>query len=304
MAAEQFELAIVDGNRAVEQSMQRLYQRRILALAQHDRGAAGIQLNHTGRKASTDLPWLGGKPLDEEGGAWETIAPSPIAFAPDWPVPREASVEDLVLIRQQFADSARRALTAEFQVVEIHMAHGYLLHEFLSPLTNHRTDDFGGDIENRMRFPLSVAETVRDIWPDDLPVFVRVSATDWVEGGWDLEQCVELCERLKGLDIDLIDCSAGSLVQKAAMPVGPGFMTPFATAIRERVGIPTATVGLITEPVQAEQIVGTGLADAVFLARESLRDPYWPLRAARELGVDHEWPVQYERAYPRKKPRA
>jgi 2,4-dienoyl-CoA reductase-like NADH-dependent reductase (Old Yellow Enzyme family) len=276
---------------------------RIARFVREQGAAPGIQLSHGGRKASTDLPWLGGRPLEADGCGWQTVAPSPIAFAPDYPVPREATVEDLDVIRERFADGARRALAAGFQVLEIHMAHGYLLHEFLSPLTNHRTDDFGGSIENRMRFPLSVAKTVRGIWSDDLPVFVRISATDWVEGGWDLEQSLELCRRLQEIGIDLVDCSGGGLVHRAAMPVGPGFMTPFATAIRQQVGIPTSTVGLITDPVQAEQIVATGLADAVFLARESLRDPYWPMHAAKELGADHEWPVQYLRADVSPKPR-
>jgi 2,4-dienoyl-CoA reductase-like NADH-dependent reductase (Old Yellow Enzyme family) len=196
----------------------------------------------------------------------------------------------------QFAAAARRARDAGFQVMEIHLAHGYLLHEFLSPLTNLRKDEFGGNLENRMRFPLSVTRAVRDIWPQDLPVFVRISATDWVEGGWDLEQSVELCRSLKEQGIDLIDCSSAGLVHHAVVHAGPGFQTPFASAIRNEVGIATGTVGFITEPVQAEQIVATGLADAVFLGRAMLRNPYWPLEAARILKADIPWPVQYLRA--------
>jgi len=257
---------------------------------------AGIQLAHAGRKASTDLPWLGGGPLGPEHRGWQPIAPSPIPFAPGYPVPRETTVEDLDTIRQQFVDGARRAHTAGFQVIEIHMAHGYLVHEFLSPLTNHRQDEYGGSLENRMRFPLSIARAVREVWPGDLPLFARISATDWVDGGWDLAQSIELCRRLKDAGIDLIDCSGGGTVPHAVIPTGPGFQTPFATAIRQQVNIATGTVGFITNPVQAEQIIATGLADAVVLARELLRKPYWPLEAARVLGVDVSWPSQYLRA--------
>jgi 2,4-dienoyl-CoA reductase-like NADH-dependent reductase (Old Yellow Enzyme family) len=258
--------------------------------------AAGIQLAHAGRKASTDLPWLGGGPLGPEHRGWQPIAPSPIPFAPGHPVPREVTAEDLETIRRQFVDGARRAHTAGFQVIEIHMAHGYLLHEFLSPLTNHRQDAYGGSLENRMRFPLSIARAVREVWPGELPVFARISATDWVDGGWDLAQSIELCRRLKDTGIDLVDCSGGGTVPHAVIPTGPGFQTPFATAIRQQVEIATGTVGFITNPIQAEQIIATGLADAVLLAREMLRKPYWPFEAARVLGVDVPWPEQYLRA--------
>jgi 2,4-dienoyl-CoA reductase-like NADH-dependent reductase (Old Yellow Enzyme family) len=257
---------------------------------------AGIQLAHAGRKASTDLPWLGGGPLGPEHRGWQPIAPSPVPFAPGHPVPREATGEDLGTIHRQFVDGTRRAYAAGFQVIEIHMAHGYLLHEFLSPLTNHRTDEYGGSLENRMRYPVSIARAVRDVWPGELPVFVRISATDWVDGGWDLAQSIELCRRLKDSGIDLIDCSGGGTVPHAVIPTGPGFQTPFATAIRQQVKIATGTVGFITDPIQAEQIIATGLADAVLLAREMLRKPYWPLEAARVLGVDVPWPAQYLRA--------
>jgi len=257
---------------------------------------AGIQLAHAGRKASTDRPWTGGGPLGPDKRGWQPVAPSPLPFTPEHPVPREASPADLEAVRQQFVDAARRAKTAGFQVVEIHMAHGYLLHEFLSPLSNHRKDECGGTLENRMRFPLRIAREVREIWPNDLPVFVRISATDWAEGGWDLAQSVELCRRLKDIGIDLIDCSSGGSVPYAVIPAGPGYQTPFATAIRKEVGIPTGTVGFITEPAQAEQIIATDLADAVVLARELLRNPYWPMQAAKALKVDPSWPVQYLRA--------
>ncbi|WP_026840181.1 NADH:flavin oxidoreductase/NADH oxidase [Citrifermentans bremense] len=256
----------------------------------------GIQLAHAGRKASTDLPWKGSGPVDANHRGWQTIAPSPVPFAANFPSPREATVQDLEIILGQFASAARRSAEAGFEVVEIHMAHGYLLHEFLSPLSNLRADDFGGSLENRCRFPLRVAKAVREIWPEHLPVFVRVSATDWMEGGWDLEQTVELVRRLKAIGVDLIDCSSCGLVPEAAPPFGPGFQTPFATEIRKQAGIATGAVGFITAPVQAEHIVATGLADAVFLAREMLRDPYWPLHAAKALQIDSAWPSQYERA--------
>jgi 2,4-dienoyl-CoA reductase-like NADH-dependent reductase (Old Yellow Enzyme family) len=257
---------------------------------------AGIQLAHAGRKASTNRPWLGGGPLGPENRGWQPLAPSPLPFTPEHPIPREVTAADLDAIRWQFVDGAKRAKAAGFQVIEIHMAHGYLLHQFLSPISNHRTDEYGGSLQNRMRFPLSVAGAVRESWPKDLPVFVRISATDWVEGGWDLEQSVELCRRLKDVGIDLIDCSSGGTVHNAVIPLGPGYQTPFATTIKKDVGIPTGTVGFITDPAQAEHIIATGLADAVAFAREMLRNPYWPMHAAKALKVDIPWPVQYLRA--------
>ena len=259
---------------------------------------AGIQLAHAGRKASTEAPWLGGKPLDSNNQGWQPLAPSPIPFTPGHPTPREATAEDLEKITHQFAEATRRSYEAGFQIVELHVAHGYLLHQFLSPLSNFRKDEFGGTLENRMRFPLSVAKTVREAWPKSLPMFVRISATDWVEGGWNLEQSVEFCRQLKSLGVDLIDCSSGGLVPDAVIPVGSGFQTPLATEIKNKLGIATGAVGFITEPAQAEQIIATGLADAVFLGRELLRNPYWPLDAAMEFGDKHPWPVQYERAKP------
>lgn len=256
---------------------------------------AAIQLAHAGRKASTDVPWRGGKHLSEEQGGWQTLAPSAVPFG-DWPAPREMTRDDVETVVTQFADAARRALAAGFEVVELHMAHGYLLHEFLSPLSNRREDEFGGSLENRARFPLLVTEAVRAAWPDELPLFARISATDWVEGGWDLSQSVQLSRWLKERGVDLIDCSTGGLVPGARIPVGPGYQVPFAEAIRKEAGVATAAVGLITEPSQAEEIISTGKADAVFLARAELRDPYWPLHAARELGAEAPWPVQYGRA--------
>jgi 2,4-dienoyl-CoA reductase-like NADH-dependent reductase (Old Yellow Enzyme family) len=208
------------------------------------------------------------------------------------------TADDIEAVTARFADAARRSLAAGFEVVELHMAHGYLLHEFLSPLSNFREDRWGGSPEGLRRLPLTVVEAVRKIWPEHLPLFARISCTDWVSGGWDLAQSIDLCHRFKELGVDLIDCSSGGLVPKAVIPAGPGYQTPFAAAIRREVGIPTGAVGYITEPAQAEQIVATGQADAVVMAREMLRDPYWPLHAARSLNTDLPWPLPYERAKP------
>ena len=256
----------------------------------------GIQLAHAGRKASVRPPWLGGGAVAAAAGGWQPVAPSALAFSPSSPVPSELSLDDLDSVCDAFEAAVRRALQAGFQLIEVHMAHGYLLHQFLSPLSNRRRDRFGGSLENRLRFPLQVAQRVRETWPQELPVLVRISATDWVPGGWDLDQSLELCRQLKDLGIDLIDCSSAGLVPDAVIPAGPGFQTPFAARIREEIAIATGAVGLITSPTQAEQIVATGLADVVLLARELLRDPYWPLHAARELKAEYAWPVQYERA--------
>lgn len=257
-----------------------------------------IQLAHAGRKAATDAPWLSGGPLKPGEGGWQVVAPSAVPFSHASPMPRELAAAELDAVVGSFVAAAKRALTAGFKVAEIHMAHGYLLHQFLSPLTNRRSDACGGSLENRMRLPLQVAQAVREVWPQELPLFVRISATDWVEGGWDLQQSIELCRRLKEIGVDFIDCSTAGLTPDAKIPAGPGFQTPFATAIRNETGIAVGTVGLITEPAQAEQIVATGLADVVLLARELLRDPYWPLHAARALGADVQWPRQYLRAKP------
>ena len=270
--------------------------RRMTRFIQHQGAVPAIQLAHAGRKASTDVPWQGGGPLRADADGWQPIAPSPIPFDTGDPVPREMSVRDIEDVVGQFASAARRSLDAGFQVAEVHMAHGYLLHEFLSPLSNRRTDRYGGSLENRLRLPLEVVEAVRSIWPPELPLFVRISCTDWVEGGWDLEQSIELCRQLNKMGVDLADCSSGALVPHAKIPAGPGFQTPFAAAIRQAADIATGAVGLITSPQQAEQIVATGQADVVLMARELLRDPYWPLHAARTLNAEIAWPVQYERA--------
>jgi len=267
----------------------------IAAFVKSQGARAGIQLAHAGRKASTHVPWQGGKPLGAEEGAWQTLAPSAVPFG-DWPAPKEMTRDDIEAVIRQFEYSTRLALDAGFDVVELHMAHGYLMHEFLSPLSNRREDDYGGSLENRARFPLRVAEAVRAAWPEELPLFARISATDWVEGGWDLRQSVQFSRWLKEKGVDLVDCSSGGLVPGARIPVEPGYQVPFAAAIRKEAGVATGAVGLITEPEQAEEIVATAQADAVFLARAMLRDPYWTLHAARRLSVDVPWPVQYGRA--------
>ena len=257
---------------------------------------AGIQLAHAGRKASTAAPWLGGGHVPGESGGWRPVAPSPAPFRPGDPPPRALDRAEIAAVIDGFAAAARRALTAGFQVVELHAAHGYLLHEFLSPLSNHRDDEYGGSLDNRVRLVLEVTRAVRDVWPADLPLFVRISATDWADGGWDLEQSIELCRRLAPLGVDLVDCSSGGLVPGVRIPSGPGYQVGFAERIRREAGIPTGAVGLITSPEQADAIVAAGRADVVFLARQLLRDPYWPLRAAKALGVPAPWPVQYLRA--------
>jgi len=227
---------------------------------------------------------------------WPPVGPSPLPFAEGYPVPRELTTDDLPAIVGAFRDAARRAEQAGFEVVEIHMAHGYLLHQFLSPLTNRRTDDHGGTLENRMRLPLAVARAVREAFPVERPVLARVSATDWVDGGWDLEQCVVFARELREAGVDLVDCSSGGAVPDAKVPLAPGYQVPFAAAIRERSRVATGAVGMITEPAQAEAVVAGGQADLVLLARAMLRDPYWPLHAARALGADARWPEQYLRA--------
>ncbi len=264
-------------------------------IAQHG-AIPAIQIAHAGRKASTDAPWRGGQGLAPDAGGWTPRAPSALPFSQASPKPKAYHRDELPGLVEAFRLAAVRAHEAGFRALEIHMAHGYLLHEFLSPLTNQRDDLYGGTLKNRLRLPLEVARAVRAAWPEALPLFVRISATDWVEGGWDLEQSLVLSRELKTLGVDLIDCSSGGLVPDARIPAGPGYQTPFATRIRQEVGIATGAVGLITDPLQAEQILATGLADCVFLARELLRDPYWPQRAARALHTQIDWPAQYERA--------
>ncbi len=270
--------------------------RRITSFISAQGAVPGIQLAHAGRKAGTEAPWNGGKPIPESSRAWQPVAPSPVPFDGSYKTPIEMTQDRIDDVVARFASAARRSIEAGFQVVELHMAHGYLLHEFLSPLSNRRTDTFGGDFEGRIRVPLLVARTVRELWPDSLPVFVRVSATDWIDGGWDLEQTVQFAKRLREAGVDLIDCSSGGLVPSAVIPEGPGYQTPFAAAVRREADIATGAVGMITDPFQAEQIVATGGADAVIMGREELRDPYWPLHAAQALKAGIAWPRQYLRA--------
>jgi 2,4-dienoyl-CoA reductase-like NADH-dependent reductase (Old Yellow Enzyme family) len=267
----------------------------------HKQGSIpGMQLAHAGRKASTRRPWEAQGTVPESEGGWKKIvAPSAIAFADNYPMPQALTPDGIQEIVAAFAAAARRACQAGFRVVEIHGAHGYLIHEFLSPLSNQRKDDYGGSFENRTRLCRQVVKAVRSKWPKELPLFVRISATDWVDGGWDVEQSVKLAGELKLMGVDLVDCSSGGNVPHAKIPVGAGYQTPFAQKIRHEAEIMTGAVGMITSSVQAEHIVRTGQADAVIIAREFLRDPYWPLRAARELDQQIAWPVEYLRAAPR-----
>ncbi|MFZ5427521.1 MAG: NADH:flavin oxidoreductase/NADH oxidase [Thermodesulfobacteriota bacterium] len=260
-----------------------------------------IQLAHAGRKASCQAPWEGGaKIVSSDEGGWTTMAPCPLPFHESEPPPVPLDMEGIEAVKEAFVQAARRAVAAGFEVVELHAAHGYLMHQFLSPLSNIRKDDYGGSLENRMRLPLETVRAVRDVLPQDMPLFARISATDWVDGGWDLEQSVVLAGELKKLGVDLIDVSTGGLVPYAKIPVGPGFQVPFAAAIRERAKVMTSAVGLITEPAQAEDILASGKADMVMLGRQMLREPYWALRAAQELGVEPSWPVQYGYAVQRR----
>lgn len=273
---------------------------RIARFVESQGAVAGIQLAHAGRKASCDVPWKGGAGLTPGAGGWPVVGPSAIPFDEGNPVPTaldEAGIDGIVAA---FEAAVTRSLAAGFRVIEIHAAHGYLLHEFLSPLSNRRTDAYGGDLENRMRLPLRVAEAVRKRVPAELPVFVRISATDWADGGWDADQSVVFAGRLKDLGIDLIDVSSGGLVPRARIPVGHGYQVPFARKIRAEAGVLTGAVGLITEARHANEIVTEGSADLVFLARELLREPYWALKAEQELGAEPTWPISYGYAVKRR----
>lgn len=270
--------------------------RRITEFIRAQGAVPAIQLAHAGRKASTAPPWDGGRVVPEDRGGWLPLAPSALPYADGYATPRSMTPADIAEVVGQFATATRLAHAAGFDVVELHFAHGYLVQEFLSPLSNRRTDAWGGDRDARMRLAVDIATAARAAWPGSLPLFARISATDWAEGGWDLADSIALARRLKEAGVDLIDCSSGGAVPHAKVPVGPGFQVPFAAAIRREAGIATGAVGLITRAEQAEEIVAAGSADAVLLARELLRDPYWPLHAARTLGVDVPWPKQYARA--------
>ncbi|MFD2515410.1 NADPH dehydrogenase NamA [Pontibacter locisalis] len=275
--------------------------KRITSFIAGQGSVPGIQLAHAGRKASHHRPWEGGaavSPQEEQG--WQTVAPSAVPFKEDSPTPHSLSEQEIKGITAAFEVAAKRALNAGFKVIEIHAAHGYLFHEFYSPLSNRRTDKYGGSFDNRIRFLLEVTEKVRKIMPDDLPLFVRISATDWVTGGWTVEDSVALALELSRRGVDLIDCSTGGNVPQAAIPVGPGYQVPFSQQVRQQANVMTGAVGLITGARQAEEILKNGHADVVLLARELLRDPYFPLHAAVELGEEQAWPPQYERAKPRK----
>ena len=276
--------------------------RRIFTFIEEQGAVPAIQLAHAGRQASASAPWKGGRPLPPGNGAggWSPIfAPSAIPFAAESQVPRELTVAEIASIVRAFGAAATRAQAAGAKVVEIHAAHGYLLHSFLSPLSNHRADAYGGPLPNRARMLCEVVAAVRNAWPERWPLFVRISSTDWAEGGWTIEDSIALAKMLKSLGVDLVDCSSGGILPHPAIPLGPGYQAPFAQRVRHEAGIATGAVGLITGPEQADHIIRTGQADAVLLARAMLRDPYWPLHAAHALGEERKWPAPYERAKPR-----
>ena len=273
--------------------------RRITNFIKEQGCVAGIQLAHAGRKASTLAPWKGHGLVPETAGGWQVVAPSALPFADNYPQPLALDEAGIQKIITDFRTAAQRTLSAGFQLIELHAAHGYLLHQFLSPLSNQRTDAYGGSFENRIRLLLEVVRATREVWPAELPLFVRLSATDWTEGGWTIDESVRLAGLLKNQGVDLIDTSTGGNAPHATIPVGPGYQVEFAEQIRQKAGILTGAVGLITTPAEAERIITTGQADLVLLAREFLREPYFPLFAAAELGVEMPWPPQYERAKPK-----
>jgi 2,4-dienoyl-CoA reductase-like NADH-dependent reductase (Old Yellow Enzyme family) len=271
---------------------------RIVRFLKSQGTVPGMQIAHAGRKASTQRPWEGSSKVSVEDGGWVPVAPSAAAFSETYPMPRALAKEEIRAIVDAFAQAARRAVEAGYLVLEIHAAHGYLAHEFFSPLSNFRTDEYGGSFENRTRIGREIVSAVRKVWPENLPLFIRISATDWKEGGWDLDQSVELAKQLKSLGVDLVDCSSAGLAVDQKIIAGPGFQVPFAERIRRDADILTATVGLIETKEQVADILAKNQADLVFMAREFLRDPYWPLRAARELKQKISWPAQYLRAAP------
>lgn len=270
--------------------------KRIVSFIESQNSIAGIQLAHAGRKASHSSPWKGAEMLTNEQGGWQTVAADTIPYKEGDIPPIALDKAGIEKVKSDFKAAAIRALQAGSKVIEIHAAHGYLLHEFYSPLSNHRNDEYGGSFENRIRLLIEVVDVVKEVWPEILPLFVRISASDWTEGGWTIEESVELAKVLKQKNVDLIDCSTGGNVPKAKIPVGPGYQVQFAEVIKREAGILTGAVGIITKPEQAEEIIASGKADVVIMAREFLRNPYFPLHAAKALGVDVKWPVQYERA--------
>jgi len=263
----------------------------------HQHGSvAGIQLAHAGRKAGCAKPWDGGRQLKENEGGWTTVAPSAIAFNPEDDAPQSLDTDGIKKIIADFKTAAQRAVQAGYKLIEIHAAHGYLIHQFFSPLSNHRTDNYGGNFENRTRLLLEIVKAIQTVWPQNLPLFVRISATDWAEGGWNIDEAVQLSSILKQNGVDLVDCSSGGMVPGVKIPLGPGYQVAFAEHIKKKSGILTGAVGLITEAQQAEDILMNGQADLIIIARASLRDPYFALHAAHILGDDTEWPLQYVRA--------
>ncbi len=270
--------------------------KQITAFIQAQGAVAGIQIAHAGRKASCDLPWNGGGQLKKDEGGWPTVSSSPLTFNPDDEAPSELTLKELKKVVNDFKVAAARAFEAGYQVLEIHAAHGYLIHQFFSPLSNKRSDKFGGSFVNRIRLCMEIIAAVQAVWPKELPLFVRISATDWADHGWDLTEALQLCAILKSLGVDLIDCSSGGLVKHQQIPLGPGYQVPFSAKIRSKTGILTGTVGLITEPSQSEEILKNGEADLILIGRESLREPYFTLKAAKELGDELSWPNQYARA--------
>jgi len=272
------------------------FERITRYLSEHG-AVAGIQLAHAGRKANTHRPWEGGGPIANPNGDWRIAGASALPFKEGYPVPHAMTQDDIHDVVNAFRDATVRAVNAGFKWIELHAAHGYLLHSFYSPIANHRTDVYGGSFDNRIRLLMEVTEATRDALPDELPLTVRLSSTDWVEDGWSIEDTIELAQRLKRAGVDLIDCSSGGNVFNAQVPARPGYQVPFAEAVRHEASIATASVGLITEPAQANDIVAQGKADVVLLARELLRNPYWPMHAAHALGVKLEPPAQYARAF-------
>lgn len=269
---------------------------RITAFIESQGAVPGIQLAHAGRKASCELPWKGGEQLKDGPDHWQTVAPSAIPFNETDVLPHALTLDEIATLVNAFTAAADRALQAGYRVAEIHAAHGYLINEFLSPLSNDRNDSYGGDFNNRIRFLLEVIEGVQTVWPSSLPLFVRISASDWMENGWTIDDSVRLAKILKDKGIDLVDCSSGGVVPHAKITAGPGYQVPFAAAIKKQAGIATGAVGIITGAEQAESILQAGDADLIIIAREFLRDPYFPLHAAKTLGVDIAWPLQYARA--------
>jgi 2,4-dienoyl-CoA reductase-like NADH-dependent reductase (Old Yellow Enzyme family) len=271
--------------------------RRIFSFIEEQGSVPGMQLAHAGRKASTSAPWKGGRPLTPEQGGWKPIfAPSPLPFADGYQTPQELNKFEIDAVVAAFAAAAGRAEAAGAKIIELHGAHGYLLHSFLSPLSNQRGDEYGGSFANRIRFVCEVVDAIRKVWPDRYPLFLRISATDWTEGGWTVEESIALAKILKSHGVDLFDCSSGGNAAQVRIPLGAGYQVGFAERLRREAGVHTGAVGMITDPSQADQTVRSGQADVVFLARQLLREPYWPLLAARALGHDIRWPPQYDRA--------